>query len=96
MSTLTYTPVHRLARYGYVPFMLVGLNWTAIAMTAVGAPKYWLLAVLAVAIAVSFLVERLIPYDSSWNHDRSDSTRDRIHVAVNETLILASVAVEMQ
>jgi sterol desaturase/sphingolipid hydroxylase (fatty acid hydroxylase superfamily) len=34
----------------------------------------------------------MIAYDSSWNHDRSDSTRDRIHVAVNETLILASVA----
>jgi sterol desaturase/sphingolipid hydroxylase (fatty acid hydroxylase superfamily) len=92
MSTLTRTSVHELVRYGYVPFMLLGLNWTAIAMTAAGAPKYWLLAVLAVGIAVSFLVERMIPYDSSWNHDRSDSTRDRIHVAVNETLILASVA----
>ncbi|GAT06879.1 sterol desaturase family protein [Mycolicibacterium novocastrense] len=92
MSTLTHTSAHTLARYGYVPFMLLGLNGAAIALAAAGAPKYWLLVILAVAIVTSFLVERLIPYDSDWNHDRSDSTRDRIHVVVNETLILASVA----
>lgn len=91
-SSLTSTPAHTVARYAYVPFMLIGLNGTAITLTALGAPKYWLLAILAVAIATSFLVERIIPYDRSWNHDRADTTRDRIHVAVNETLILASVA----
>ena len=91
-STLTSTPVQWVARYGYVPFMLIGLNGAGIALTAFGAPKYWLLAILAVAIATSFLVERIIPYDHDWNHDRADTTRDRIHVAVNETLILASVA----
>lgn len=92
MTTLTITSVHALARYGYVPFMLLGLNGAGIALIAAGAPKYWLLLILAVAIATSFLVERTIPYDSDWNNDRSDTVRDRIHVAVNETLILASVA----
>ena len=81
-----------LARYGYVPFMLLGLNGAGIALAAAGAPKYWLLVILALAIAVSFLVERIIPYDASWNHERNDTARDRIHVAVNETLIRASVA----
>lgn len=96
MTTITSTPirvVHTLARYGYVPFMLIGLNGAGIALTAAGAPKYWLLAVLAVAIATSFGVERLIPYDGAWNLPQADTARDRIHVAVNETLILASVAV---
>lgn len=92
MSTLTHAPAHTLARYGYVPFMLLGLNGAGIALTAAGAPKYWLLVILAVAIAASFLVERIIPYDPDWNHDRADSARDRLHVAVNETLVLASVA----
>lgn len=81
-----------MSRYGYVPFMLVGLNGVGTAISAASAPKYWLLAVLAVAIATTFLVERIIPYDATWNRDRADSTRDRIHVAVNETLILAGVA----
>ena len=84
--------VQAVPRYGYVPFMLVGLNGAGIALTASGAPKAWLLAILAVAIATTFLVERIIPYDPQWNHDCADGTRDRIHVAVNETLILASVA----
>jgi len=86
------TAAQAVARYGYVPVMLIGLNGAGIAFTTAGAPKYWLLAILVVAIATTFLVERIIPYDATWNRDRADSTRDRIHVAVNETLILASVA----
>jgi sterol desaturase/sphingolipid hydroxylase (fatty acid hydroxylase superfamily) len=92
MTTLMRTPARALARYGYVPFMLLGLNGVGIALTAAGAPKYWLLVILALAIAVSFVVERIIPYDASWNHERDDTVRDRIHVAVNEILILVSVA----
>ncbi len=86
------TAAQAVARYGYVPFMLIGLNGAGIVFTAGGAQKYWLLAVLVVAITTTFLVELVIPYDTAWNRDRADSTRDRIHVAVNETLILASVA----
>jgi sterol desaturase/sphingolipid hydroxylase (fatty acid hydroxylase superfamily) len=91
-STLTRTPVQTVARFGYVPFMLIGLNGAGIALAAAGAPKYWLLMILGVAIGASFVVERLIPYDRDWNYDRADTTRDRIHVTVNETLILGSVA----
>lgn len=90
--TRVITAVQAVARYGYVPFMLIGLNGAGIAVAAAGAPKYWLLIILAAAIATAFVVERVIPYDPQWNHDRADTTRDRIHVAVNETLILASVA----
>lgn len=84
--------VQAVARYGYVPFMLIGLNGAGIAVAHAGAPKYWLPIILAVAIGTAFLVERIIPYDPQWNHDRADGARDRIHVAVNEALILASVA----
>ena len=90
--TRTLTPLQLLARYGYVPVMLLGLNGAGIAAVAAGAPKYALLVILVVAVAMSFLVERIIPYQESWNHDRADTVRDRIHVVVNETLILASVA----
>jgi len=91
-TSTTTTAVQVVARYVYVPFMLIGLNGAGIAVAAAGAPKYWLLILLVIAIATAFLVERVIPYDPQWNHDRADATRDRIHVAVNETLILASVA----
>ena len=80
------TALQAVARYGYVPSMLIGLNGAGIAVAAAGAPKYWLVAILAVAIATGFLVERIIPYDPEWNHDRADGTRDRIHVAVISTV----------
>jgi sterol desaturase/sphingolipid hydroxylase (fatty acid hydroxylase superfamily) len=92
MSNKAHSIARATARYGYVPFMMIGLCGAGIAVGAMGAPKYWFLVILAIGIATSFVVERLIPYDRSWNDDRGDSTRDRVHVAVNETLILASVA----
>ncbi|MFC9993845.1 sterol desaturase family protein [Nocardia sp. NPDC127526] len=92
MHTTTLSSMQRITRYAYVPFMLLGLNGLGIALTAAGAPKYWLLAILAVAITTSFLAERIIPYEGDWNHDLGDSRRDRIHAVVNESLILVSVA----
>lgn len=85
--------VRRLARYGYAPLMLLGLNGIGVALAAAHAPKPWLLLVLAVAIATSFAVERVIPYEPAWNGPQADSVRDRLHAVVNETLILVSVAV---
>ncbi|MFB7874447.1 sterol desaturase family protein [Nocardia sp. NPDC056064] len=87
-----HTALRRLARYGYVPFMLLGLNGIGITLAATHAPKPWLLLVLATAIATSFAAERLIPYDDTWNGAQPDSTRDRVHAVVNETLILVSTA----
>lgn len=80
-----------VVRYGYVPLMLFGLNGIGIALVGAGAPKYCLLLVLGLAVGLSFLVERLIPYESEWNHDLDDTVRDRIHVVVNELLLLVSV-----
>ncbi|WP_328996508.1 sterol desaturase family protein [Kribbella sp. NBC_01245] len=81
-----------LVRYGYAPLMLLGINGTAIWLASNGAPKAWLLAVLVAAIALSFAAERILPYNDAWNQPAGDAGRDVTHSAVNETLILASVA----
>lgn len=91
MHSHTGAAVRAFTRYGYLPFLLLGLNGAAIALTVADTRMFWLAVVLAVAIAVSFLAERVIPYDPGWNHDRADRARDRIHAAVNEALVLASV-----
>ncbi|MEV0768536.1 sterol desaturase family protein [Nocardia salmonicida] len=72
--------------------MLLGINGTGIALAATGANKLWLIALLMLAVAVSFAAERLLPYQADWNNSRGDTGRDTAHVFVNETLILASVA----
>ncbi|MGP4104971.1 sterol desaturase family protein [Nonomuraea sp. KM90] len=87
------TAVQAAVRYGYAPLMLLGVNGAAIVLTSAGASKLWLLGLLATAIALSFTAERLLPYESAWNTSQGDAGRDAAHSAVNESLILASVAV---
>ena len=75
MSTLARS----LIRYGYAPFMLLGINGAGIAVAATGAHKAWLLVLLAVAVTVSFTAEHLLPYQDSWNTPHGDTGRsDRL------------------
>jgi sterol desaturase/sphingolipid hydroxylase (fatty acid hydroxylase superfamily) len=77
----------------YAPLFLFGFLAAAIAWVGHrhGDPL-WLLALLALAIAVSFMTERLWPYDPSFNHDHYDRVRDTLHALVNEGLNLLSIA----
>ena len=81
-----------IARYGYMPFMLVGVNGLAMFLSSrhvhVGIP-----ILLAIAVACSFGVERLIPYDEEWNRPQGDSTRDLLHALVNEAANVGAVAI---
>ncbi len=80
-------------RYGYVPFMLLGVNGAAAFLAARGVTEFWLVAVIVVAIGCSFAAERIVPYRREWNDGLDDAGRDRAHAFVNESFILASVAV---
>ncbi len=91
-AEIMITLIQPAVRYGYAPLMLLGVNGVGIAVAASGASKLWLLALLVVAIALSFTAERVLPYESTWNGSQGDSGRDTAHAVVNETLILASVA----
>lgn len=92
VSAFLIAPARLAFRFGYVLFMLVGLGGAAVAVAGAGAPKYLLIVILLTGIAVSFAAERVIPYNRHWNIDQADARRDRIHVAVNELLILTSLA----
>jgi sterol desaturase/sphingolipid hydroxylase (fatty acid hydroxylase superfamily) len=80
-----------LARWLYPPVMLLGLNGAAIALIAGGTPHVLLVVLLLAAIALSFAIERLIPYEPSWNQGQGDVGRDVAHALVNETFALVSV-----
>src|SRR4029453_3080744 len=80
-----------LLRWLYPPLMLVGFNRAAIAIIAGDAPHLLLLPLLALAIAVSFAVERAIPYQEEWNTSHADTQRDVAHALVNETSALLAV-----
>ncbi|AWH49874.1 fatty acid hydroxylase [Stenotrophomonas sp. SAU14A_NAIMI4_5] len=77
----------------YAPLFLSGFIAAAIAWVGHhhGDPL-WLLPLLALAIGVSFVAERLWPYDPAFNHDHGDRLRDTLHAVVNEGLNLLSIA----
>ena len=80
-----------LLRWLYPPLMLLGFNGAAIALIAAHASHLLLLPLMLGAIALSFAVERLIPYREEWNESHDDAKRDVAHALVNETFALVSV-----
>jgi sterol desaturase/sphingolipid hydroxylase (fatty acid hydroxylase superfamily) len=86
------TVAHGLVRYGFVPLMTVGANGASIALAGSGASGLAHLAVVFVAIALSFCAERILPYRPEWNADRGDTLRDAAHAIVNEGLAFSSIA----
>jgi sterol desaturase/sphingolipid hydroxylase (fatty acid hydroxylase superfamily) len=77
----------------YPLVMLLGFNGAAVGLVALGAPHWTLAPLLFAAIAASFGVERLIPYERGWNAGRGDTLRDWLHFVVNETSGAAGVLV---
>jgi sterol desaturase/sphingolipid hydroxylase (fatty acid hydroxylase superfamily) len=66
------------ARYGYVPLMLIGINGCAVVWAAGISP--WKVGVLLVtAVAVALLMERVLPYEASWNKSHGEAGKDVTH-----------------
>lgn len=79
-------------RVVYAPVFMLGFIGAAVSIAASGRPLAWLAPLLCAAITVSFLVERLIPYDPAWNRPRGDGRRDALHAFVNEASVYAGAA----
>ncbi len=78
-----------LVRYGYAPFMMLGLTGAAY-WVVVSAHTFWhyfwLGPLLAVAYATSFAAERIAPYYDEWNDhaEHGDTKTNFIHTLVYE------------
>ena len=74
----------QLVRYGFVPFMLLGVNGLGYMIVVNGWSYLWIAPVLALAIASSFLAEAIAPKHIEWNHDQHDTTTNIWHAVVYE------------
>ena len=83
--------VKHIARWMYAPLMLLGFNGAAILLITTHASHLLLLPLFGAAIALSFAVERFIPYREEWNESHEDAGRDVAHAFFNETFALVSV-----
>jgi sterol desaturase/sphingolipid hydroxylase (fatty acid hydroxylase superfamily) len=79
-------------RYGYAPLFFIGFIGAAGWMVENDASKLWLAALLLPAIALSFIAERIAPFEEIWNHSKGDSSRDMLHAIINELSNAASIA----
>ena len=84
--------IKRLVQIAYAPMMLIGFIAAGIYCIAIGANYSYLPLLVVAAIGLSFLAERIVPYDRSWNTDHADGKRDTLHAVVNEVLNSLSVA----
>ena len=80
----------RAIEIAFVPMMLA-FAVGGIALAAANAPKVAVVAIVATAIGVSFVAERIAPYEPAWNRDHGDRLRDVIHAIVNEGAVIGSL-----
>ena len=71
-------------RYAYAPLFFASLLGAAIVVSEGGTRPVVLGALLVLAIAVSFVAERILPYERAFNEPRGDRWRDVAHALVNE------------
>lgn len=80
-----------MVRSLYLPlFLLVG-NGVAVFWISEGHQKIWLIGWMCLFIGLSFLVEKLVPYDVVFNHPVGDKARDICHAIVNESLTVVGL-----
>jgi sterol desaturase/sphingolipid hydroxylase (fatty acid hydroxylase superfamily) len=84
--------MHAALKIIYAPAMLLGLNGVAIGLLASGLSPTWLLPLILAAIAISLVVERIIPYEPDWNRDQKDTRRDLVYGIAYEGSVYLSVA----
>ena len=85
--------VFSVVRYGFVPVMMLGIGGAAVLLARAPWAELWMALLIVMAIAVSFVVERLIPYAAEWNGRSVDTERDVAHALVNESAFLLVVLV---
>jgi sterol desaturase/sphingolipid hydroxylase (fatty acid hydroxylase superfamily) len=73
-----------LVRYGYAPFMVLGLNAAAYYVVSRHHSYAWLALLLGAAFVAAFAAEHAAPWYDEWNHSHGDGTTNVLHLIVYE------------
>ncbi len=74
----------RIFSWLYAPLFWLGFIGGGIGLA--GHSLLWLMPLFAVALAVSFTAEWLLPYEMNLNRPTGDRRRDMLHALINEAL----------
>ena len=86
------TALRNATRYLYAPIFFFGFIGAALWMVENDGSKLWLAGLLLPAIALSFLAERIAPFEAAWNRSKGDAGRDTLHAIINEVSNIAAIA----
>jgi len=76
----------------YAPLFWFGFIGAAVSILQLpSVPDLWLVPLAALAMAVSFGAESLVPYDTQWNLSQGDRRRDVAHTLTNESINLVGL-----
>lgn len=78
-------------RYAFAPIFFLGFIGAAVALSQGGHEPLVLGPLLVLAIIVSFVAERAVPYEQAYNAPQGDGWRDVVHAVVNEMLNAVSI-----
>ncbi|MGP1353531.1 MAG: sterol desaturase family protein [Parasphingopyxis sp.] len=84
--------IQPVVRYAYAPLFFIFFIGLALSLVGEGYSKIWLVALLFPAIGLSFLAERIAPFEKVWNTSKGDVWRDTIHAIVNELSNIVAIA----
>lgn len=86
--------MNRLVRWGAYPIIFGLTAFSQVSLLPNGASR-WPLSILIATIGITLVVilERVQPYEKSWNKDHNDTIPDILHAAFSLSFIFTSVEV---
>ena len=81
-----------VARYLYAPLFFIVFIGLSISLTSRDVNSLLLIPLLIIAITVSLVFERILPFEKKWNKSKGDSKRDVIHAMVNEASNIIAIS----
>jgi sterol desaturase/sphingolipid hydroxylase (fatty acid hydroxylase superfamily) len=78
-------------RYAFAPVFFVGFIGAAVVLSRGSDAPRVLGPLLVLAVVVSFVVERVVPYERAYNAPQGDGRRDVMHAVVNEASSAVSI-----
>lgn len=85
------TGLRLFARFGYAPTMMIGLNVLAVYLVASGYSFLWICFLFCLAVALSLLMEWILPYEQAWNNAHADSGKDVAHGVIYEITNITAI-----
>jgi sterol desaturase/sphingolipid hydroxylase (fatty acid hydroxylase superfamily) len=78
--------IKNIVKFIYLPFFLIIGNGISIYMVEQEYSRLFLLLLVIGFIGVSFIIEKIMPYDTKYNVPQGDRLRDFLHAIFNESI----------